>query len=82
MRHLLSAFTNYPVSTMSQLGKTMLQQIYNCDEEGLTQNFQIMLADVPFNLQAEDGWTEDANEARYHIMFQIWMTMLGFNCRG
>jgi hypothetical protein len=60
----------------------MLQQIRNCDEEGLTRNFQIMLAGVPHNLQPEDEWTKDANEARYHIIFHIWMTLLGFNVQS
>jgi hypothetical protein len=38
MRHLLNAFTDYPMYKMSQLGRQMLQQIRNCDEEGLTNN--------------------------------------------
>jgi hypothetical protein len=82
MRHLLNAFTSYPMSQMSQLGREMLQQIRNGDEEGLTNNFRKMLAGVPYNLKAEDEWTEDANEARYHIIFQVWMTLLGFNIQS
>jgi hypothetical protein len=89
MEHLLSAFTNYPVSKMSELGRQMLQQICNYDEEGLTNNMRIMLADVPFNLQASKSRNkakaeaENAeNEARYHIIFQVWMTMLGFNIQS
>ncbi|MDR1459590.1 MAG: AAA family ATPase [Bacteroidales bacterium] len=42
MEHLLSAFTNYPVSKMSELGKEMLQQILNYDEEGFTNNLRKM----------------------------------------
>jgi hypothetical protein len=41
----------------------MLQQIRNCDEEGLNNNLRQMLAGVPSILQAEADWTEDANEA-------------------
>jgi hypothetical protein len=53
MRHLLSAFTTYPVSQMSQFGREMLQQICNCDEEGLTNNLQKMFADVPYRLTSK-----------------------------
>jgi hypothetical protein len=82
MEHLLSAYTNYPVSKMSELGREMLQQILDYDAEGFTNNMRMMLAGVPYHLQAEDAETEDANEARYHIIFQIWMTMLGFNIQS
>jgi hypothetical protein len=41
-----------------------------------------MLAGVPYTLQPEDHATEDASEARYHIIFQVWMTLLGFNCQS
>jgi hypothetical protein len=82
MRHLLNAFTNYPMSKMSQLGREMLQQILNCNEEGFINNMRIMLAGVPYNLQPEDNTVEDANEARYHIIFQVWMTLLGFNIQS
>jgi hypothetical protein len=82
MEHLLNAFTNYPLSKMSQIGREMLQQIRNCDAEGLTQNLQILFAQVPYTLQAEAGWTENANEARYHIIFQVLMTFLGFHIQS
>jgi hypothetical protein len=48
----------------------------------LTNNLQKILAGVPYTLQPEDAATEDANEARYHIIFQVWMTMLGFNIQS
>jgi hypothetical protein len=67
---------------MSQLGREMLQQILDYDAEGFANNMRIMLAGVPYNLQAEDAGTEDTNEARYHIIFQVWMTLLGFNIQS
>jgi hypothetical protein len=82
MRHLLNTFTNYPMSKMSQLGREMLQQIRNCDAEGLTDNLQKMLAGVPYTLQPDDHTEKDAREARYHIIFQVWMTLLGFNIQS
>ncbi|GHV67141.1 ATPase AAA [Bacteroidia bacterium] len=81
-RHLLSAYTNYPLSTMSVLGREMLQQILVCDEEGFTTNMRRMFAGVSYTLQPEDNMYEDTNEARYHIIFQLWMTMLGFNIQS
>ncbi|GHV65771.1 ATPase AAA [Bacteroidia bacterium] len=82
MEHLLSAYTNYPRSTMSVLGREMLQQILDFDEEGFTNNMRRMFAGVSYTLQPEDNMYEDTNEARYHIIFQLWMTMLGFNIQS
>jgi hypothetical protein len=82
MRHLLNAFTTYPMSQMSELGRKMLQQIRDCDAEGLQNNLRQMLAGVPYTLQPEDSAAEDADEARYHIIFQVWMTLLGFNIQS
>jgi hypothetical protein len=82
MKHLLNAYTQYPIEQLGTIGRAMLQQIRNLDEEGLTRNLQKMLAGVPYNLQPEDSMVEDANEARYHIIFQVWMTLLGFNIQS
>ncbi|GHT78661.1 ATPase AAA [Bacteroidia bacterium] len=89
MEHLLNAYTNYPLSKMSALGREMLQQILAFDVEGFTNNMRKMLADVPYTLKASKSRNkakaeaENAeNEARYHIIFQLWMTMLGFNIQS
>jgi hypothetical protein len=89
MEHLLSAFTNYPVSKMSELGKQMLQQILNSDAEGFANNLRKMLADAPYSLKASKSRNKskaeaenEENEARYHILFQVWMTMLGFHIQS
>ncbi|GAP73403.1 hypothetical protein SAMD00024442_89_4 [Candidatus Symbiothrix dinenymphae] len=89
MEHLLSAYTNYPLSKMSELGRQMLKQILAFDAEGFTNNMRIMLADVPYTLQpskaqdkAEAEAENLASEAFYHNIFQMWMTMLGFNIQS
>jgi hypothetical protein len=82
MKHLLNAFTQYPVEQLGTLGREMLQQIHAYDAEGLTANLQKMLADVPYTLKPENHTAEDANEARYHIIFQVWMTLLGFKIQS
>ncbi|GHT52993.1 ATPase AAA [Bacteroidia bacterium] len=82
MKHLLGAYTQYPVDQLGVLGKAMLQQILAFDAEGFTNNMRMMLAGVSYTLQPEDTLSEDANEARYHIIFQMWMTMLGFNIQS
>ncbi|GHT20899.1 ATPase AAA [Bacteroidia bacterium] len=89
MEHLLNAYTNYPLSKMSALGREMLQQILDLDVEGFTDNMRIMLADVPYTLKASKVRNKAKaeaenleNEARYHIIFQLWMTMLGFNIQS
>jgi hypothetical protein len=40
MEHLLNAYTAYPVSKMSQFAEDMLQQICQCDAEGLNNNLR------------------------------------------
>ncbi|WP_193391195.1 PD-(D/E)XK nuclease domain-containing protein, partial [Candidatus Symbiothrix dinenymphae] len=89
MEHLLSAYTNYPLSKMSALGRQMLKQILAFDAKGFTNNMRIMLADVPYTLKPSKAKNEAkaeaqnlANEAFYHIIFQLWMTMLGFNIQS
>ncbi|GAP72982.1 hypothetical protein SAMD00024442_52_6 [Candidatus Symbiothrix dinenymphae] len=89
MEYLLSAYTNYPLSKMSALGQQMLQQILAFDAKGFTNNMRIMLADVPYTLlpskaqdEAEAEAENLASEAFYHNIFQMWMTMLGFNIQS
>ncbi|GAP72924.1 ATP-binding protein [Candidatus Symbiothrix dinenymphae] len=89
MEYLLSAYTNYPLSKMSALGQQMLQQILDFDAKGFTNNMRIMLADVPYTLlpskaqdEAEAEAENLASEAFYHNIFQMWMTMLGFNIQS
>ncbi|GHT50858.1 ATPase AAA [Bacteroidia bacterium] len=89
MEYLLSAYTNYPLSKMSALGQQMLKQILDFDAEGFTNNMRIMLADVPYTLlpskaqdEAEAEAENLASEAFYHNIFQMWMTMLGFNIQS
>jgi hypothetical protein len=82
MNHLLSVYTRYPLAQMGILARNMLQQILNFDAEGLNNNLRIMLSGVPYTLHPEDKETEDANEARYHIIFHIWMTLLGFDIQS
>jgi hypothetical protein len=60
----------------------MLQQILEQDAEGLRNNLRIMLADVPYTLRPKDEKAEDENEANYHIIFQVWMTLLGFDIQS
>ncbi|GHT52288.1 ATPase AAA [Bacteroidia bacterium] len=89
MEYLLSAYTNYPLSKMSALGQQMLQQILDFDAKCFTNNMRIMFADVPYTLKpskaknpAKAEAKNLANEALYHIIFQLWMTMLGFNIQS
>jgi hypothetical protein len=82
MENLLSAYTRYPVGQLGTLAKTMLQQILEQDAAGFQNSLRIMLADVPYNLHAKDKKAEDPNEANYHIIFHIWMKLLGFNIQS
>jgi hypothetical protein len=89
MKHLLSAFTQYPVDQLGVLGRQMLQQILDFDTEGFTNNMRKMLASVPYNLKnsksrnkAKAEAENAESEARYHTIFQLWMSMLGFDIQS
>jgi hypothetical protein len=89
MRHLLNAFTNYPMSKMSELARNMIQQIHEYDADGLQNSLRLMLSGVPFSLQpvkskkkTKDEKENVDNEARFHIIFQVWMTLLGFDIQS
>jgi hypothetical protein len=82
MKHLLNVYTQYPVEQLGTLAKEMLRQILEQDDEGLKNNLRVMLAGVPYTLHPKDEKAEDENEANYHIIFQVWMTLLGFNIQS
>jgi hypothetical protein len=74
-RHLLSAYSSYPVRNIQRLISEMQRQIYNSDASGLEQNLRMLLANIPYILHQK-------NEAYYHSMFLVWMKMLGFEPQG
>jgi hypothetical protein len=74
-KHLLFAYTSYPLEQADRLRKTMQQQILLNDTDGLENSLRQMLAYVPFQIDGK-------NEAYYHSIFLIWMNMLGFNIQG
>ncbi|GHT64256.1 ATPase AAA [Bacteroidia bacterium] len=89
MRHLLNAYTNYPMSQMLELVRNMLRQMSECDADGLQNSLRIMLAGVPSKLRPAKSRNKDKeekedieSEARFHIMFQVWMTLLGFDIQS
>jgi hypothetical protein len=89
MRHLLNAFTNYPMSKMSELARNMIQQMDEYDADGLQDSLRMMLSGVPFSLQpvkskkkTKEEKENVENEARFHIIFQVWMTLLGFKVQS
>jgi hypothetical protein len=75
LRHLLSAYSAYPVDRLQSLVTGMRRQIYQGDSSGLEQNLRMLLAHIPNNLHIQ-------KEAYYHSLFLLWMKMLGFDIQG
>ncbi|MDR1581883.1 MAG: ATP-binding protein [Prevotellaceae bacterium] len=75
LRHLLGAYSAYPVEEVQPLIFEMRRQIYEGDSSGLEQNLRMLLANIPHNLHVP-------KEAYYHSLFLLWMRMLGFDIQG
>jgi hypothetical protein len=82
MEHLLNAFTQYPIAQVRILADDILKNIQACNSEGLQNNFRKLFAGVPYTLQLKDESAEDTNEARYHAIFQVLMTLMGFEIQS
>jgi Holliday junction resolvase-like predicted endonuclease len=79
LKHLLSAYSYFPVKKVQLLISEMQQQIYSFDTDGLEKNLRMLLANIPTSppaLSTREGAVKDGNY--YHSMFIVWMTMLGF----
>jgi hypothetical protein len=75
LRHLLSAYSEYPADQVATLKDTMQRQIHTCDVSGFEQSLRSMLANIPYNLHIP-------SEAYYHSLLLLWLKMLGFDVQG
>jgi hypothetical protein len=82
MEHLLIAYTQFPMEQLKTLAEDILQNMEDCNSEGLQNNLRQLFADVPYRLQPKKKAAPDTNEALYHTIFQILMTMLGFEIQS
>jgi hypothetical protein len=75
MKHLLSAYCNYPVEQIEPVIFNIQQQVRNGDTAGLEQNLRMLFAHIPYELHVK-------KEAYYHSMFLLLLKMLGFDIQG
>jgi hypothetical protein len=75
LRHLLSAYSAYPVGQIQPLMYVLQQQIRDKDITGFEQNLRLLFAHIPYELHVK-------NEAYYHSMLLLLMKMLGFDIQG
>jgi hypothetical protein len=75
LKHLLSAYSHYPINRLGLLVAGMQQQISKGDASGLEQNLRMLLANIPSILHIKQ-------EAYYHSLFLVWMKMLGFDMQS
>jgi hypothetical protein len=76
LKHLLKAFGKYPnVYYVDDLRRQMQEQIAGCDESGLAQSLEAMVATVPYDLHIE-------HEHYYHSLLLLWLRLLGFQVQG
>jgi hypothetical protein len=74
-RHLLHAYSNYPLEEIQTLTRDMHRQINACDTSGFAGNLGMLLAKIPNILHVP-------LEAYYHSLFLLLMRLLGFDIQG
>jgi hypothetical protein len=75
LRHLLSAYSVYPVEEVQPLIYKMQRQVRDKDAAGMERNLRMMLAHIPAILHVK-------SEAYYHSLLLLWIKMLGFDIQG
>jgi hypothetical protein len=74
LKHLLAAYSTYPVDEMDALRGQIKQQVAEGDADGLARSLTALFA-VPYQIKS-------GKEAAYHALFQVGMRALGFNIRS
>jgi hypothetical protein len=74
-KHLLHAYSDYPLEKIHELTRNMHRQINACDSAGFDANLRLLIANVP-NILHKDS------EAYYHSIFLVAMKLLGFEIQG
>jgi hypothetical protein len=75
LKHLLNAYTDYPIGTTESLRRRMWQQLRNHDTSGLEQCLREMIAGLPYLEVVK-------TEAWYHSIMLLWLRLLGFELIG
>jgi hypothetical protein len=75
LRHLLNAYSAYPVDRAGILKRDMERQLLAGDASALEQSLRTMLALVPYPLHI-------GKEAYYHSLLLVWLRLLGFDIEG
>ena len=75
MQHLVSSYTENPLSKTSVMRERMLQQLFDGNVSAFQQNLQTMFACIPYQLHV-------SCDAYYHSLLLLWLNMLGFDALG
>ncbi|MDR1632292.1 MAG: ATP-binding protein [Dysgonamonadaceae bacterium] len=75
LKHLLSAYSYYPLESAQELRQRMQQQLLVGNVAGLEQSLREMLAYIPYPLHI-------GREAYYHSLMLLWLKLLGFDIIG
>ena len=69
--HLLSSFSNSPISETSSLKDRMMGQLFEGNSSAFERSLQELFARIPYQLHLPF-------EAYYHSLFLVWLNLLGF----
>jgi hypothetical protein len=75
VKHLLNAYTGYPVHQAKDLRQRMRDQLRRHDTSGLERCLREMIAGIPYlEVVRTEAW--------YHSIMLLWLRLLGFELIG
>ena len=70
--NLLNSYTDKTLEEIQNLKMEIFQQLENNDSEGLRENINSLLSDIPYKIHGKD-------ERYYHSVFLVWLQTMGFD---
>ncbi|MCL2115301.1 MAG: PD-(D/E)XK nuclease domain-containing protein [Methanobrevibacter sp.] len=70
--NLLKSYTDRTLEEIQQIKIEIIQQLENNDEEGLKENINFLLSNIPYKIHGKD-------ERYYYSIFLVWLKTMGFN---
>jgi Holliday junction resolvase-like predicted endonuclease len=70
--NLLKEYTDKSLEEIQQMKMEIGEQLENNDEEGLKENINFLLSNIPYKIHGKD-------ERYYHSVFLVWLQTMGFH---
>ena len=71
-QNLLEDYTDKTLVEIQMMKMEITEQLENNDSEGLRENINLLLSDIPYKIHGKD-------ERYYHSVFLVWLQTMGFD---